>query len=562
MAAAMAGITIYNLPPSPVNYDRLGVFYISWCIIWTVLLISGMVFCVVNRHIPIIRVRGIQLSFPAIAMLHLYWILGQLVYPVGASMPTVLAYDVQYFGMGVWFPLGIALFQASNLRFLHVAKMQRQFIHPELRSERRCNGGKTSWLCRLRNMDYMKRTLIFIGIAMVVQFIITIAMWLMCKKYHPTYGIPGTEVKGATPQEQIVNLGQGWEWWQSVLWQVIWTWVAAPILIWKAWDIRDTMGWRTQTIACCLSGLLATPMFMIATYVPAFAKVNMYFPQSQWIHVSIMFWEIFTVFVPIFQVIQLWILKKKTNNSTSAHGSSSISTCMNDFSSNEWKNQSSSSSTLAEKGQATTTISRVEVDRMYTPDALDHVLNKSPEALQEFAARCEFSGENVAFLNEVSLWKCRWPAILAEEERPGAFNHALRIYGDYVSTHHAVFPLNISSQSYKQLQAVFESPARVLFGEGSINSTSPFDDVDLTLPSEEISGAYYTGEIPVSFDMTIFNEVQEHIKYLVLTNTWPKFVDSMRRRSVDSERSDFSNVSDASMRSWISKTRMKLQSFL
>lgn len=165
----MPAITIYNLPPSPVNLDPLGKFYISLCIIWTVLLIAGMVFCVIYRRIPILRVRGISLSFPAIGLLHLYWILGQLVYPVGASMPTVLAYDVQYFGMGVWFPLGIALFQASNLRFLHVARMQKQFVHPELKAERRCNGTKTSLLCRLRNMDYMKRTLIYIGIAMVVQ---------------------------------------------------------------------------------------------------------------------------------------------------------------------------------------------------------------------------------------------------------------------------------------------------------------------------------------------------------------------------------------------------------
>lgn len=27
----------------------------------------------------------------------------------------------------------------------------------------------------------------------------------------------------------------------------------APILIWRAWGIRDTMGWRTQTIGCCIS---------------------------------------------------------------------------------------------------------------------------------------------------------------------------------------------------------------------------------------------------------------------------------------------------------------------
>lgn len=52
-------------------------------------------------------------------------------------------------------------------------------------------------------------------------------MWLACKKYHPTYGISGTGIRGATVEEQIVYLGRGWEWWPSLLWQVIWTWIVS-----------------------------------------------------------------------------------------------------------------------------------------------------------------------------------------------------------------------------------------------------------------------------------------------------------------------------------------------
>ena len=53
-------------------------------------------------------------------------------------------------------------------------------------------------------------------------------MWLACRKYHPTFGIPGTEIQGTTVQEQVVELGRGWEWWPSVFWQVIWTWIVSP----------------------------------------------------------------------------------------------------------------------------------------------------------------------------------------------------------------------------------------------------------------------------------------------------------------------------------------------
>lgn len=52
-------------------------------------------------------------------------------------------------------------------------------------------------------------------------------MWLACAKYHPTYGIPGTELHGSTIPEQIVYLGRGWEWWPTVLWQAIWTWIVS-----------------------------------------------------------------------------------------------------------------------------------------------------------------------------------------------------------------------------------------------------------------------------------------------------------------------------------------------
>lgn len=107
-------------------------------------------------------------------------------------------------------------------------------------------------------------------------------MWLACRKYHPSFGIPGTEIRGATLPEQLRDLGIGWEWWPSVVWQFIWTWGVAPVLIWKSWSVHDSMGWRTQTVGACVSGLHATPMFLIASYAPAFYKVNAYFHPSQW----------------------------------------------------------------------------------------------------------------------------------------------------------------------------------------------------------------------------------------------------------------------------------------
>lgn len=165
----MDKLSVYTLPPSPANWDRLGVFYISWCASWTTTLIAGMAFCWYNRNLPILKIRGLPLSFFAIGFLHMYWILAQLVYPIGQTMPLVLAYDIQYFFMGLWFPLGVALFHASNLRFLHVARLQKQFTGPAHRVKSGCNGAKTSWLCRLRNMDHTTRSIMFIALGMIMQ---------------------------------------------------------------------------------------------------------------------------------------------------------------------------------------------------------------------------------------------------------------------------------------------------------------------------------------------------------------------------------------------------------
>jgi hypothetical protein len=87
-----------------------------------------------------------------------------------------------------------------------------------------------------------------------MQIVVTIGTWLACKKYHPTFGVPGTGLRHGTVEEQMWWLNQGWEWWPTIIWQFFWTWILAPIMIVRAWNIEDTLGWRTQTIGCCIAG--------------------------------------------------------------------------------------------------------------------------------------------------------------------------------------------------------------------------------------------------------------------------------------------------------------------
>ncbi|KAM0263745.1 hypothetical protein ACHAQJ_001060 [Trichoderma viride] len=553
----MVALSVYTLPPSPPNWDKVGVFYISWCASWTTTLIAGMVFCWFNRHLPVLKIRGLPLSFFAIAFLHMYWILAQIVYPIGASLPLVLAYDIQYFFMGLWLPLGVALFHASNLRFLRVARLQKQFTNPARRVEPSTTSSsraKTSWLFRLRNMDYTKRSMLFIGLGMIIQVLLTVGMWLACRKYHPTYGIPGTELHGATIPEQLVDLSRGWEWWPSVLWQVVWTWIIAPFLIWRAWGIRDTMGWRVQTIGCCISNLHATPMFLISSYVPVFQNVNKYFTPSQWIHLSILMFEIFTVFVPIFQVFKFWTQKGKTARSnerwenppqtiTLTPSSQTAVLTPSSSTSENWIFPSITSNQGG--GKAFDIFSEDLGDRLLTMSALEYILSENPGPLQEFSALRDFSGENIAFLLTVAKWKSFWAQKMMDEQRRDMYNAALEIYIDFVSPRDAEFPLNLSSREIKRAEVIFEKAARSVCGEEKVNSATPFDieiapfrccEAGTPIELSRRTGPMirYEGEIPDAFDVTVFDGIQGNIKYLVLTNTWPRFVDEMqakRRRS-------------------------------
>ena len=161
---------LYTFPQLPPNFDAVGIFYIAFCATWTSLLLSGIVFLCLHRHDPILKIRGLPLSLAAIVFLHLYWILSQLVYPIGQALPIILAYDIQYFFMGIWFPLGIALFHASNSRFLYVAEQQKHFAYSDHPARLLNGNGVTNcWFYYLKCLPHPTKVLVYIGLGMVVQ---------------------------------------------------------------------------------------------------------------------------------------------------------------------------------------------------------------------------------------------------------------------------------------------------------------------------------------------------------------------------------------------------------
>ncbi|KAF7595931.1 hypothetical protein BBP40_004077 [Aspergillus hancockii] len=550
--------------PQPA-YTPVSIWWACWAGMWTLAVVVGMAYLIIRRDSPILRIRGLGLSLSAIVLLHLYATSVQFGTMIGAIMPG----DAQYWIMGTYLPCGIALFHASNSRFLHVAKLQRKYAHRDSRTidpspdVKRKSDLMDCW----RSLGYTKKIFILVGIAMFVQVFITVLMWVISRKWHSSWGIPGTEVHG-TPMEQATEQGRGWEWWSGVFWQFFWSWVVAPIVLWKSRKIHDTHGWRVQTIGCAIANLHATPLWLIALYVPAMEVVNQYWIPPQWICLSIWIMEIFTVFLPCWLVMRHQSLRKETLDaiaqwesktkaaSAEATSLSSVPTMVESMMSG-WKSTNGS--------VETNTSTR---DSIMNMRALEYVLERNPSPLQSFSALHDFSGENVAFLTSVTEWKSSLTRGLWEStaQRDGSaeelirkhFVRALRIYTEFISVRQAEFPVNISFQDLKRLENIFEGAARMMYSnEREVDLVTPFETPPCQAPpslttsessEKPIKGsasiksrAEYIAEIPEGFSATVFDAAEESIKYLVLTNTWPKFVRN-RRSSTDT-----SNTLEAGM---------------
>lgn len=154
----------YDAKPQP-NLDGLGIFFIIWTFIWTFIVIGGMVFLWRRRDMPMLRIRDLPLTFVAIMMLHLYW--GAI--QTGYVYFPLFTPEGEYWIMSLYFPIGIALFHASNSRFLHVAKQQKELFASDEKVYSRPRARRDSWLGKFQALDYTKKILVTIGFGMTIQ---------------------------------------------------------------------------------------------------------------------------------------------------------------------------------------------------------------------------------------------------------------------------------------------------------------------------------------------------------------------------------------------------------
>jgi hypothetical protein len=263
--------------------------------------------------------------------------------------------------------------------------------------------------------------------------------------------------------------------------------------------------------------------------------------NSHRIHLNTMFIEIFAIFIPAYQVVKHWHTSRQVSYSNQKWETASQAITIHIIA----PSMKELTFELVERDQIFRYISGDYGDRLLTMTALNRVLSEHPAPLQEFSAYHDFSGENIAFLTRVAKWKATWSQASETdaEQRIEMFNAALKIYIDFISPHDAEFPLNLSSPQLRDLDTIFSASARSVCGAVLVDPALPFASAPPPSRGSDVSDARlfvrHMGEVAPEFGAAVFDEAQEHVKNLVLTNTWPKFVREVqaRRKSEGSERS-------------------------
>lgn len=274
-----------------------------------------------------------------------------------------------------------------------------------------------------------------------------------------------------------------------------------------------------------------------------------------------MFIEISSIFLPCWQAIRHQALQQETLDIIAAWESRNTTLDSNSLGAATLRKKARHESSFFEKATkwsaSTSSTTWSDNSSLLNMSALERTLDSNPGPLRDFSALNDFSGENIAFLEAVAEWK----STFSTENVRNQFIRALGIYHEFISPHYAEFPINISFQEMAQLEATFEKAARVIYGDTQVNSPATSFTPGSDWPMETIVAkrsygsevvdspdnstrelrsslkhVSYWGEIPVGFSAQIFDQAERSIKYLVLTNTWPKF---LSWKSSEMSRADF-----------------------
>lgn len=208
--------------------------------------------------------------------------------------------------------------------------------------------------------------------------------------------------------------------------------------------------------------------------------------------------------------------------------------------------ESLTSTHSAVSAKSSTVIFSKELKSKASMQALEFSIENSIEPLITWAAAREFTAENTIFLREVRNFKKKWSSLktVTTAQRRQMFNDASLIYFTLVNPFTAETPINIEYKIFKTLQNTFsdvefdpymprsKTPEALKSPVMRENVVCPWEDTlsrPASIESSHSTSSNASGSkciVPSDFTDEVFDAAFESIKYLVFTNTWPRYVDA------------------------------------
>ncbi|KAL8723865.1 MAG: hypothetical protein Q9181_007121 [Wetmoreana brouardii] len=558
------------------NLDGYGISLVVFGVAYSLVLYAACIYLWFQRHHPVVKMRKVGLMLLSVLVIHVFCFMVFTVYTMNGAWPC----SVEFWAMNLYLPIGIGLWQAQNQQLLIVSRQQTQMItstktyKPLLPPRGRGFGSSSYWVSRFmlwyRSISTQGMYEGFILIGIIIQFTVSMVVYNISRKFNH-YGIVSHHTSPGLCR-------RGWEWAPSVVWQFLWNFLFGPYLLWRIRMIRDIYNWRLQTIIAVVAGLLGTPVWLAAVYTDKFGPVNKYWLPAMWFVPGMMAMEIVTLAFPIYQIVKHKRAARETNRVLAEFDDKRLA--------------SSHDSITVGDSVATGSLKSKRSGKMYSMESLDECLAGNHDSLQVYASCMELNGENIIFLTRVIAFRQACQQAFQRScsssdnfrrARNDMFRLALSIFITLVHARTASYPINIESQVYNHLDAIF-GPATAQVATckslsrtsslGTTASITPWDDPEALSPvnspaegapafsmrtltksqpknvsesngssehivgitEQEVDGSgSLIGEtehdyplegfqVPGDFDDHVFDAAFQSIRYMVWSETWQRFM--------------------------------------
>ncbi|RDI83204.1 hypothetical protein Vi05172_g6929 [Venturia inaequalis] len=507
--------------------DALGKFYIGSAIVYTAVVFAGLIALFVHRQHHAVRIRSFKTICTTVLTLHIYLVLVLIAYPLNGLYKCWMEFWV----MNILLPLGIALFQASNMRLFSYAMEQKEISQGRLGIRQRCKFDILKPLKWARHRTIEQRTYDLIVVGVIVQLVVAAIIFGGSRKFHPSYGFFGQWVT-----DDQCRLGT--EWVPSVMWQFLWASVFGPYILLRTRDIRDTHYWALQTRMAIIAGLPGTPLWLAFIYTrnKNLIQINRYLKPAGWFLPGLITMQFVCIFFPLLDIYKLKRLEQSFGENRSVPGTS---TELRDFSDRK--------------------------RNPYSMATLELQLERKPSQLMHWAYTKEFTAENVLFLTAVKGFKRKWKVATKHTNDPDPkqarelYEEAAMIFFTMVHPVTARRNINIDSPTFRELDNIFKgchydpddgiSSDSKSSGHLTQNIVAPWEEVETPerghsafsdrgnlldhvnklypLPvtqihtrSDSLTGGASETMVPAHFTNEVFDRAYNSVKDDVYLNTW------------------------------------------